>query len=308
MAGEQALTTAPQTGRPRLHKVASAAIPYLFIAPTVLTLAVLMVYPIAQVIYISLWNNFLIVDNPVFVGLENFKWLFQQQVFPLIFSNTMIFSLASVLLHLVFGLGLAMLLSSKINPRARTMFRGVLILPWMFTAAVVALNWRLILNPFGIFNALLAQLGLINLAEPMHWLGEVDLALPATILINFWRGYPFVMLMLLAGLQSIPSELYEAASVDGAGGWAQFIHITIPNLKPVIASVGLLDLIWSFRLFDLVYLTTGGGPLNSTHVLATYTYQLAFEGFQFGRASALAVVILLFTSVFTFFYFRYQKV
>ncbi len=297
-----------QSRRFRWEKLGNQMLPYLFVAPTVITLLFLMVYPIGQVIYISLWDNYLVVDNPKFVGFENFRWLFSQQVFPLIFSNTMVFSIVSVILHLVFGLGLAMLLSSKINPRARSLFRGLLILPWMFTAAVVALNWRLILNPFGIFNAILAELGLMSLAAPIHWFGEVNLALPATILINFWRGYPFVMLMLLAALQSIPSELYEAASVDGAGGWAKFIHITIPNIKPVIAAVGLLDMIWNFRLFDLVYLTTGGGPLNSTHVLATYTYQLAFESYQFGRASALAVIILLFTSILTFFYFRYQKV
>jgi multiple sugar transport system permease protein len=116
------------------------------------------------------------------------------------------------------------------------------------------------------------------------------------------------MLMLLAALQSIPPELYEAAAVDGAGGWARFRFVTVPSIRPVIASVGLLDAIWNFRLFDLVFLTTGGGPLNSTHVLATYTYQLAFENFEFGRASALAVMMLLFTSILTIFYFRYQKV
>ncbi|MHB1413684.1 MAG: carbohydrate ABC transporter permease [Chloroflexota bacterium] len=308
MASEQIQVERQQPQRRRWDRLANLSLPYLFVAPSVLTLAFLMLYPILRVIYISLWENYMIVKDPKFAGFENFSWLVSQRVFPLIFSNTMIFTFASVILHLALGLGLAVLLSAKINPRARSMFRGLLILPWMFTAAVVALNWRLILNPFGIFNALLAQIGVMSLAAPINWFGEVNFALPAMILINFWRGYPFVMLMLLAALQSIPVELYEAASVDGAGGWAKFIHVTIPNIKPVIASVGLLDAIWNFRLFDLVYLTTGGGPLNSTHVLATYTYQLAFERYEFGKASALAVGILLFTSVLTYFYFRYQKV
>jgi len=296
------------TYRRRMHRLAARSLPLVFIAPTFLTLGFLVFYPILQVIYISPWNNYLTIKNPVFVGLGNYIWLLQQGVFSLIFSNTAIFAVASVLLHLVLGLSLAMLLSAKINTRARGMFRGVLILPWMFTAAVVAVNWRLILNPFGIFSALLTQLGLMSLAAPIDWFGEQGLALPALILINLWRGYPFVMLMLLAALQSIPLELYEAAAVDGAGAWMRFRYVTIPSIRPVIASVGLLDAIWNFRLFDLVFLTTGGGPLNSTHVLATYTYQLAFENFEFGRASALAVMMLLLTSVLTIFYFRYQKI
>ena len=303
-----ASTVAPPTYHARLHRVATRALPYLFIAPTVATLGLLVLYPILQVIYISLWNNYLMTKSPAFVGLGNYLWLLQQDIFRLIFSNTTIFTVASVGLHLVVGLGLAMLLSAKIHRLPRALFRGALILPWMFTAAVVAVNWRLILNPFGIFNALLAQFDLMSLEAPINWFGELSLALPALVLVNLWRGYPFVMLMLLAALQSIPPELYEAAAVDGAGACARFRYVTIPSIKPVIASVGLLDAIWNFRLFDLVYLTTGGGPLNSTHVLATYTYRLAFESFEFGKASALAVMMLFCTLVLSFFYFRYQKI
>jgi multiple sugar transport system permease protein len=178
----------------------------------------------------------------------------------------------------------------------------------MFTAAVVALLWNMMLNPFGIINAMLARAGIMSLQAPLNWLSEPSLALPALVLINLWRGYPFVMLMLLAALQSIPAEFYEAAAVDGANKWGQFVHVTVPNIKPVIASVCLLDAIWNVRLFDLVYLTTGGGPLNATHVMATYTYQLAFERFEFGKASAMAVLILVVTSVLTVFYFRNQRI
>ncbi len=293
--------------RVRVGRATSGLLPYLLIAPSVLTLCFLMLYPIMRVIYFSLWNNYMIVRRPTFVGLDNFRWLFHQEVFTLIFSNTVIFTVLSVLLHLLLGLALAELLSSKINTRWRTGFRGILILPWMFTAVVVALNWRLILHPLGVFNTLLSQLGLMDLTDPLNWLGLPKLALPAVILINLWRGYPFVMLMLLAALQSIPKEQYEAAAVDGADRWARFRYVTIPNIKPVIASVGLLDTIWNFRLFDLVYLTTGGGPMNSTHVLATYTYQLAFERFEFSKASAVVAVILAFTSVLTVFYLRFQR-
>ena len=297
-----------RTRRQRVAKRAGKLLPYLFVAPAVLMLAFLILYPVLRVIYMSVWDNFFVTKNPVFTGIGNYKWLFEQDVFSRIVSNTVIFTLGSVVLHLVLGLGLGVLLSSKINASVRGVFRSMLLLPWTFTLVVVAVIWRLILNPFGIMNGVLSQLGLINLQNPVNWLGETNLALPAIILIHVWYGYPFVMLMLLAAMQSIPVELYEAATMDGAGEWAKFCHVTIPNIRPVIASVCLLDAIWSFRLFDLVFLTTGGGPLNSTHVLATYNYQLAFESFQFSRSAALSVVLLVCTLLLSLFYFRYQKV
>ena len=292
----------------RRNQTLRRALPYLFVAPTVLTLAFLMLYPIGRVLYISLWDNYLVVKRPAFVGIENFRWLAQQDAFPRVVSNTVVFTVVSVGLHVFLGLGLAMLLSGRIHPRLRALFRSLLIVPWMFTAAVVALTWNLMLNPFGILNAMLTRVGLMRLDAPLNWLGEPDLALPGIILINLWRGYPFVMLMMLAALQSIPVELYEAAGVDGASRWGQFRHVTLPSIRPIVASVCLLDAIWNVRLFDLVFLTTGGGPLNSTHVMATYAYQLAFERFEFGKASAMAALILTTTSTLTIFYFRHQKV
>jgi len=281
----------------------------LLVAPTLITLAVLVVYPIGYVVYISLHNNYWIVREPDFVQLGNYQWLVEQKIFTTILKNTLLFTGASVVFHLLVGLGLAMLLSSEvINPRARNIFRGILIVPWLFTTVVVATVWRLMLYPGGVINGILAQLGLMDMAQPLNWLGEPALALPAVILINVWAGYPFSLLMMLAALLSVPQSLYEAADVDGANGVQKFFRITIPMIKPVIASVALLDAIWSFRLFDLVFLTTGGGPLNATHVLATYTYRLSFESFEFGRASALSVMLLLFTMLLTIFYFRNQQV
>lgn len=303
------VTTAKRPGRWSSYRVFDSSLPYLLVAPTLITLAVLVVYPIGYVIYISLHNNYWIVREPEFVRLENYQWLVEQKIFTTILKNTLLFTGASVVFHLLVGLGLAMLLSSEvINPRMRNIFRGILIVPWLFTTVVVATVWRLMLYPGGVVNGILAQLGLMDMAQPLNWLGEPDLALPAVILINVWAGYPFSLLMMLAALLSVPQSLYEAADVDGANGIQKFFRITIPMIKPVIASVALLDAIWSFRLFDLVFLTTGGGPLNATHVLATYTYRLSFESFEFGRASALSVMLLLFTMLLTIFYFRNQQV
>ncbi len=303
------VTTAKRPGRWSSYRIFDSSLPYLLVAPTLITLAVLVVYPIGYVIYISLHNNYWIVREPEFVRLENYQWLVEQKIFTTILKNTLLFTGASVVFHLLVGLGLAMLLSSEvINPRMRNIFRGILIVPWLFTTVVVATVWRLMLYPGGVVNGILAQLGLMDMAQPLNWLGEPDLALPAVILINVWAGYPFSLLMMLAALLSVPQSLYEAADVDGANGIQKFFRITIPMIKPVIASVALLDAIWSFRLFDLVFLTTGGGPLNATHVLATYTYRLSFESFEFGRVSALSVMLLLFTMLLTIFYFRNQKV
>ncbi len=281
--------------------------PYLFVAPTVLALAFLMVYPIGRLLQFSLFDNLMVKRNARLVWGENFASLLGDKVFWLSLTNTVVFTVASVALHLLLGLALALLLNQKLNPVVRSAFRGILILPWMFTAAVVAINWRLILHPLGVLNGILVMGGLVNPANPVNWLGEPDLAMPALVLVNLWRGYPFIMLMLLAGLQGIPAELYEAGAVDGAGNWSLFRHITLPGLKPVIMSVGLLDAIWNFRLFDLVYLTTGGGPMNQTQVLATYIYRLAFESFEFGKASALSMVVLAFTLILAAGYLRYQK-
>lgn len=284
-------------------------LPYLLVAPTLLTLAILVVYPIGYVIYISFHENYWIVRDPAMVQLENYRWLVEQDIFKTILKNTFIFTGASVFLHLTIGLGLATLLSSDvINSRMRNVFRGLLIVPWLFPTVVVATVWRLMLYPGGVINGILAQLGLIDMAQPLNWLGEPGLALPAVIVINVWAGYPFSLLMMLAALLSVPQALYEAAEVDGANTLQKFLRVTLPMIKPVVASVALLDAIWTFRLYDLVALTTGGGPLNATHVLSTYTYRLSFESFQFGQASALSVMLLLFTMFLTFFYFRSQKV
>lgn len=285
------------------------ALPYLLVAPTLLTLAILVVYPIGYVIYISFHENYWIVRDPAMVKLENYRWLVEQDIFTTILKNTLIFTGASVFFHLTVGLGLAALLSSEaINPRMRNLFRGLLIVPWLFPTVVVATVWRLMLYPGGVINGVLAQLGLMDMAQPLNWLGEPGLALPAVIVINVWAGYPFSLLMMLAALLSVPQSLYEAAEVDGANTLQKFLRVTLPMIKPVVASVALLDAIWSFRLYDLVALTTGGGPLNATHVLSTYTYRLSFESFQFGQASALSVMLLLFTMFLTLFYFRNQHV
>ena len=274
--------------------------PYGFIAPTAILMLVLMIVPIVLVIGHSFMDNVIMNKNPDFVGIENFVTVLTDGVFATAIGNTLIFTVVSVIAHLLIGLGFAMLLNSPlISNASRAVFRVIYILPWLFTAAVIAVLWRMLLSPNGVVNYLLSS--------DLEWLSSPALALGAVTFINIWAGYPFFMISLLAGLQGIPADLYEAATVDGANGVQRFFNVTLPQLRPIIISMTLLDLIWTSQQFALIWLTTGGGPINVTEMLSTYTYKLAFSRYEFALASTSAVLILLFSMVLAFFYVRHQR-
>lgn len=280
----------------------SAGTPYLFLLPGLVILGALLSVPLYKVVEYSLYDNVIVERNPTFVGLANYRDILGDPGYWLAGWNTVVFTVGSVAGHMIVGIGLALLVNADIHPRMRTFFRSMLVLPWIFTAVVVALNWQLLLNPFGLINYVLQWLGLVS--EPLDWLGNPDLAMWSLLLISTWRGYPFIMVSFLSGLQTVPRELYEAADIDGAGFWHKFWHVTLPQLKPVIFGVALLDLIWTFQLFPLVWLTTGGGPGRATEVLSTLTFRLAFVDFQFSQAATVAVSILIISAAFTVLYLR----
>lgn len=280
----------------------SAGTPYLFLLPGLVILGALLSVPLYKVVEYSLYDNVIVERNPTFVGLANYRDILGDPGYWLAGWNTVVFTVGSVAGHMIVGIGLALLVNADIHPRMRTFFRSMLVLPWIFTAVVVALNWQLLLNPFGLINYVLQWLGLVS--EPLDWLGNPDLAMWSLLLISTWRGYPFIMVSFLSGLQTVPRELYEAADIDGAGFWHKFWHVTLPQLKPVIFGVALLDLIWTFQLFPLVWLTTGGGPGRTTEVLSTLTFRLAFVDFQFSQAATVAVSILIISAAFTVLYLR----
>lgn len=207
-------------------------------------------------------------------------------------SHTLVFTFSSVILDLIVGMTLAVLLNQSINLRVRGILRSILMFPWLFSSSVVAATWVLMLNPFGIINSTLHSIGFYDLSQ-IPWLSDERFALPALILANVWRGFPFVMLMLLAGLQTVSKDYKEAAEVDGAGALQTFIYIILPQMKGVILTVTILEIIWNFRSFDLVFLMTGGGPMNATEVLSTYVYNQAFRSLNFGYASAIALFMFL---------------
>jgi len=301
-------TAAPvgQAAPPKKKTLARRLVPYGYLSPTAILIVVLMVVPIVMVISYSFRDNVIVQDNSVFAGLANYTKVLTDADFLTAIKNTAVFISVSTVAHLVLGLTFAMMLNTPLlGGVTKAIFRIVYILPWLFTVAVIAVIWRLLLDPSGVINYVLHTLGLIG--QGVNWLGDPNKALWTVTFINIWAGYPFFMISLLAGLQGIPGDLYEAAAVDGTN-WAQrFRHVTLPQLRPVIISMAVLDLIWTSQQFALIWMTTGGGPLHVTEMLSTYTYKQAFSEYEFSTASAAAVIVLLLTMVLAFFYVRQQR-
>jgi multiple sugar transport system permease protein len=283
-------------------------VPFAYLSPTILLLTVLSLIPIATVFYYSLMDNVIITtDAPAFVGIRNYVEIVSDSVFLQALGQTLYLTIMSVIVHFILGLSFAMLLNTKVvGPGTRALFRVVYILPWVFTASIIAILWRLMLNPNGVINYLLIWAGLVS--EQIEWLGSRQLALQSVTFINIWAGYPFYMVSLLAGLQGIPNDLYEAGTIDGANGPQLFRFITLPQLKPIIISLAMLDFIWTTHQFTLIWMTTGGGPIRATEVLSTFTYKLAFSSYQFSLASTTAFVILALSIGVALFYVRNQRV
>ncbi|MCC4908126.1 carbohydrate ABC transporter permease [Microbacterium sp. cx-59] len=295
----ETLVTGVPAAKKRRH-LRRAAESYGFLAPTLILLFVLMIVPIVMVIGYSFQDRAIMGSSTDLVGFDNYVAILTDPGFWKATGNTLIFTVTSVAAHLVLGLTFAMLLNSPlISAVPRAIFRAIYVLPWLFTAAVIAVLWRMLLAPNGIINFLLDS--------NIEWLASPQLALGTVTFINIWAGYPFFMVSLLAGLQGIPQDLNEAARVDGASSVQRFWNVTIPQLRPIIISLLLLDLIWTSQQFALIWMTTGGGPIDVTEVLSTYTYKLAFANYDFAQAATSAVLVLLMSMVLAVFYVRHQK-
>ncbi len=309
MSATQAPLKPPGIPRPpaqRRRRLLDNLVSYGYMSPTLVVMAVMMAIPIVLVIGYSFLSNVVTEKNPVFVGLDNYVTLLTDPVFQVAIGNTLIFTVTSVFFHLALGLAFALMLNSTIMPRlASSIFRTIYILPWVFTASIVVILWQLMLNPNGVVNYILESVHLID--HKVEWLSDRDLALGTVVFINIWAGYPFFMISLLAGLQGISSDLYEAAKVDGAGAVSRFIHITIPQLKPIIIAMAMLDFIWNMQQFSIVWLATGGGPVNATETIATYTYKLAFSKYEFSLSSTSGVILFAISMIVALVYVRHQK-
>lgn len=259
-----------------------------------------------MVVSYSFVDRAVVSKNPAFVGLANYKELFANSQFWNAVSNTIIFVVVSVVAHLVIGMIFAMLLNSKyFKTRTKTIARVFYILPWVFTASVVAILWKLMLQPSGIVDYLLSFLPQVS--RNTEWLSSKDIALAVICFINIWCGYPFYMISILAGLQGISGDLYESAAIDGATAVKSFFHITLPQLKPILISIAMLDFIWTLQSFNVIWMLTGGGPVNSTEMLSIFIYKLAFQKVDYSMASTAATVLLVVCIFIAIFYVRQQK-
>lgn len=262
---------------------------YLFVFPIVFLLATLIIYPMLYGLYISFFNTNL-VSKWKFVGLKYYIDAFQEPAFYRSLGLTFQFMILVVIGHFVIGFIVALLLNREF--RGRTFFRVIFTMPWFFPEAVVALLFTWILNPmYGVLNSILKGLGIIS--TNVSWLGSKELALPTVIFVCIWKGFPLVMTMILAGLQSIPKDHYEAATIDGASRIEQFRYITLPSLKPILATVLILDSVWWFKQYTLVYTMTSGGPGTATSLISLSIYGTAFNDLRFGKGAAWGIIVFV---------------
>ena len=279
----------------RLRRKAGLA----FVAPAALFLAAIIVFPLGHAFWTSLHRVRGL--NATFIGLGNYARLADDATFWHSLGVSFAFTASAVALHLSIGLALALVVNELRT--ARTALRIVFLTPWMVAPAVGATIWLWLLEPqFGVVNYLLRAAGAIT--APVAWLGEPGTALASVIAVDVWRGVPFVMLLMLAGLQTIPIDQYEAASIDGAGGWTRFRFVTWPNLRYLVIVATTLDVINTIRHYDIIGVMTGGGPAGGTEVLPALIYNTAFRGNRLGEAAAIGIALLGIVLVLAIVYVR----
>jgi ABC-type sugar transport system permease subunit len=279
---------------------------YLFIAPSAVALIVFTIWPIVQAFWMSLHEwSFMAQERP-FVGAGNYQELVGDPRFWNALRNTVVYTIVGG----PFQIGLALLLAVALNGkiRGRAFLRSAYFIPVISSLAIMAIVWAFLFDPdIGLVSAWLAELGLPRIA----WLREPGTAMLAVIVVGIWKTLGFNMVILLAGLQGIPAEHYEAAEIDGASRWQQFLHITIPGLRQTLLFVTVISVIASLQAFDQIYVMTRGGPLFSTETLVSYVYRQGFELFRLGYASAISWVLFLIIVVLAVFqlrFFRYREV
>jgi len=295
---------APRRKEPNLaQRIWRSRADYLYVMPAIIVLAIIVAYPVFYTVRLSFyttpktWPK----TEKVWNGLENYAKVLNWQQFQNTTVQTIVWTVVSTTAATLLGLGVALVVAR--NFKLRSLSRGILMVPWVISAVAAAYVWRWILHSdLGLFSAILMRIGVIS--EPIVILDDPDRALWALILVNVWKEFPFAMIMLLAGLQTVPEQLYRAALVDGAGTVNRFIHVTLPHLRPVTIVTVLLLVLQNLNSFTLVWLMTAGGPVHSTDIWIVDIYVLAFQKLNFGVASAYSVILFLVMMSFGWFYVR----
>ncbi len=274
-----------------------------FLLPSLLIMFGVIVYPFFYNVILSFSNMSLrhFRDWKI-IGLRQYIKVFSENTFYIVFLKTIIWTFVNVTFHVVIGVFLALLLNNK-SLKFKPIFRTLLILPWAIPQVITALTWRSMFNyEYGAINIFIAKY--LNMS-PIEWLLRPFEAFTACIITNVWLGFPFMMVVALGGLQSIPQELYEAADIDGASAWQKFKNITLPFLRPVMAPAITLGIIWTFNNLNIVWLVSNGGePSDQTHILVSYVYKAAFNLYRYGYAAALSVVIFFILLVIGLYFLK----
>ena len=265
----------------------------LFALPAVAYMLIFVGYPIVHNIILGFQDvdvmNFL-RGQKHFVGFENYVELFHDEVFFKSVGNTFVFTVCCLFFQFLIGFALAMFFNRKFS-FARPV-RGILMMPWMIPMTITALMFKFMFSTkVGVVNNILTGLGITS--ANIEWLTDQNIAMIPVIIANVWIGIPFNMILISTGLTSIPGEVYESAAIDGAGPFQQFIRITLPLMRSTIESILVLGFIYTFKVYDLVYVMTSGGPVNSTQLMSTYSYKLSFDNFLYSKGSAVANALLV---------------
>ena len=277
----------------------------LALAPAWLFLVALIGYPLVSVLMDAFSHAHLVNGNVGgFAGLENFEKVVSDSHFGPAVRNTLVWTVGSVVGEFAIGLGAAVLLNVRV--RGQGFFRVATFIPWLVPIVVAGMTWEWILNPdFGIFNSLLTQSGLVE--TPINFLGDKNWAMATVVFVNIWRTFPYYTISFLAAMQAIPDELYEAASLDGAGAWRRFWSVTMPQLRSVSLIIVFIHLIWTAVNFDFIWVMTQGGPNYATITLPILIYRYSLQQYDVGAASALSTLMLIATSLVFVVYYRYRR-
>lgn len=287
--------------RQRVSQVVNDHILLVLLGPALLVLTAIFIYPVSQLIRQSFYLTIPGVPSR-FIGLENYAEMFSRAEFWTYFRHTLVYSFGSLIVSVGSGLAIALAINHVTHQRIRNMYSTVIMFAWAIPLAVVALIWKWILtgNQLGLLNRVLIDLGVIS--QPVAWLANQNLAMVLVSLTDAWARMPFAMIVLLAGLQSIPQHMYDAAKVDGATTFQTFRAITLPYLQPYLAIVILINWMFAFRAFAIIFPMTRGGPGTRTTVFSIYIYREGMVNFNYGYASAIAVFIILISLVVAIFY------
>ncbi len=278
--------------------------PYLLIIPAVVIMLVFVYIPVVENIYYSLFRWSSIDPTLKYIGLDNYARILNDKIIPIALRNNVLYALISVAFQVFFALILAAILESRvIRPRWGSIFRSAFFLPSVLAVTVVGITWQLIYSPnSGLINQFLRAIGLGNLAHT--WLGEESTAIFAVIGVSQWQWVGYCMILFIVAIQAIPEELYEAARIDGASAMQQFFNITIPMIRETILVLTTITVIGGFKVFDIVWVMTAGGPNNASNTLGGYLYRVGFRNDEMGYASALATLLFVITFALTFIQLR----